>query len=911
MAVFTKRAIDIFAAQDSSGAKRNVANHDAQVWGTEIERALAAFQAGGGVIFQSKAEADVALDYAANTMAWVFDDNPTLAGIYQKQGAAGSGSWLRVGDLPYSFILAQNTGAGTANAIQAATAVPIPAADGGALIALNIVADNTSSPVTVSFNGGAHLTIKTIAGNDTLSTGALAAGMIVWGFKQGSDFRLVTDLSSAAIQAAAEAAAQDAEDAADRAQSYAAMLSADKVKFDTVAALLADSTLSYTPGSGLIEVGEGDIIEAQGFRYEVVASGATDAHVETAGGVKLINISPAADRFLPSHQVVPLSGPDVILGVVGGFLIGGSGSTIYRSKDGDTWTVIQDTGHSVGGTLGAIYELDNGEVLLNTSRTLVRSTGWASDPATATWTIVLTAGTYATGQSRFHQGWSVSVAGQYVLASEYGSPKPNAHRSYLSTDYGQTFITAFDQRDHFPIVSNSDAHLHGCCIDPYHGAVPRLWQLSADSGQIAWFYSDDLANNWTRLPDDAYPVVVNDASEPPNYVVVAAAPGGIVAGSDSKPDGVGYIPRDSKYNSAPQIKTVLAFGDNQLSLTHVAQSHAVLGDWVFILFNPSDPMVSGGETVVPARITATNSKSGETRIIWEGNPDQHSLSKIDYYQEALWVRSGSGSVINVPLYQTDTVYTQGGIARDSGNVLGGIAIQRFNSLVLHPSSKVGHETSLVLSQFSESTGPGQLIIAPFADVDGARVIALSPGLSAFNAPTQRIKVHGIQTIGIGYNAEVDGNSALGIGDRAIAVGDIATAIGREASALQPSSIAIGFQSEADGTYAVAIGREAKATNISALAIGHLAEASGFQSVAIGNSAVASHSNSVALQGATTTASNQVHIGQRFVQAAAFTSNRATPPTGQVAEWWHDTGSGLEKRFRTPDGTVMKFTVEAV
>lgn len=51
--------------------------------------------------------------------------------------------------------------------------------------------------------------------------------------------------------------------------------------FDTVAALLADSTLTYTTAPA------GTIVEAGGFRYEVAASAATDQHVTTAGGVKL------------------------------------------------------------------------------------------------------------------------------------------------------------------------------------------------------------------------------------------------------------------------------------------------------------------------------------------------------------------------------------------------------------------------------------------------------------------------------------------------------------------------------------------------------------------------------------------------------------------------------------------------
>jgi hypothetical protein len=121
----------------------------------------------GGLIYDSKADLDADLDHAANSMAWVIGDSTAANnGIYQKSGASGSGSWTRIADLPHGFIKATNIGAGTADAIQATTSIPIPTSDGAALIALPIVADNTASPVTVSFNGGPALTIKTIAGND-------------------------------------------------------------------------------------------------------------------------------------------------------------------------------------------------------------------------------------------------------------------------------------------------------------------------------------------------------------------------------------------------------------------------------------------------------------------------------------------------------------------------------------------------------------------------------------------------------------------------------------------------------------------------------------------------------------------------------------------------------------------------
>lgn len=57
---------------------------------------------------------------------------------------------------------------------------------------------------------------------------------------------------------------------------------------DDVAALLDDESLTYTAGQPGTVV-EGDIVRtrAEGFSYEVAASGAADHHVTTAGGVKL------------------------------------------------------------------------------------------------------------------------------------------------------------------------------------------------------------------------------------------------------------------------------------------------------------------------------------------------------------------------------------------------------------------------------------------------------------------------------------------------------------------------------------------------------------------------------------------------------------------------------------------------
>lgn len=281
MSLFTKLGNDIASPVDAAGNKRSVDNGDMQVWMTEVER-MSAAKAMGAITFGLLSEANSSLGYAPWTTAWIINDPvPANNGWYTKTGASGSGFWVRLGDLPYSYIRSANAGAGSANAIVATTTVPIPVADGGALVSLNITATNTGAPVTVSFNGGAALTIKTNTGVDP-AVGGLTAGMVVAGYKVGSEFRLLSDQASTAIIAAAEAAADRAEAAAQSVVSRA--------WFKTVASLLGDNNvvIGYAGSGAQYEVEAGDPTEAGGHSYEVAASDATGNDiVATAGGVRL------------------------------------------------------------------------------------------------------------------------------------------------------------------------------------------------------------------------------------------------------------------------------------------------------------------------------------------------------------------------------------------------------------------------------------------------------------------------------------------------------------------------------------------------------------------------------------------------------------------------------------------------
>ncbi|MBN7777786.1 hypothetical protein JYP49_14390 [Nitratireductor aquimarinus] len=216
MSNFTKHMVDIASPVDAAGNPRKVPNGEMQVWGTEVERLIQIATSNGDLlVYDSLSALNADLDHSAHTGAILIGESIADDGLYMKQGASGSGSWVKIGNVPgQGFVKATNAGAGTANAIEATTPVAVNETQ---LILLPITTANTASPVTVAFNGGAALTVKTVSGNDVV-VGGLPAGSVMLGVVQGGDFRLLSDQASAGIQAAAEAARDAAEQARDDAQ---------------------------------------------------------------------------------------------------------------------------------------------------------------------------------------------------------------------------------------------------------------------------------------------------------------------------------------------------------------------------------------------------------------------------------------------------------------------------------------------------------------------------------------------------------------------------------------------------------------------------------------------------------------------------------------------------------------------
>lgn len=261
-----------------------------RAWGTWLEDMISAFLLGSGAIYAARAELFADLSANPNAQAWVIGDTTAANnGIYRKLGASGSGSWTRVADLPYSFIRLSNAGAGTANAIQATSAIPLPGAASAALLVMNIAAANTGA-VTLAANGTAPRPVKTVSGGD-LAAGYLVAGMMVAFVDDGTSFRLLSDVASTAIQAVAVAAADAAQtseqnaatsetNAATSASNAAGSAAAAATSVAALPFNFSTATADASPGNGAFRLNNANPASAtSAFIGNVDADGVTAAAI--------------------------------------------------------------------------------------------------------------------------------------------------------------------------------------------------------------------------------------------------------------------------------------------------------------------------------------------------------------------------------------------------------------------------------------------------------------------------------------------------------------------------------------------------------------------------------------------------------------------------------------------------------
>ncbi|MGX0914952.1 hypothetical protein [Staphylococcus hominis] len=103
----------------------------------------------------------------------------------------------------------------------------------------------------------------------------------------------------------------------------------------------------------------------------------------------------------------------------------------------------------------------------------------------------------------------------------------------MSTDYGETWETIFDQKEASETVEGApayttDAHVHTCHYDRYRD---RIWVCVGDQDNTATYYSDDMAKSWNLIKGLTGKGVMQ-------YTGITSYPEGVFFGSDRAPDGV-------------------------------------------------------------------------------------------------------------------------------------------------------------------------------------------------------------------------------------------------------------------------------------------------------------------------------------------------------------------------------------
>jgi GDSL-like Lipase/Acylhydrolase family len=204
--------------------KHDAEKSDARAWGTGIENiAFLPFQI--TYFYTTKADLLADLTPANRTSAGVIGD-PIVGndGLYRKNGASGSGTWSQLTNyVPGTQIVtATDAGTGTANAVLATSALAI-GATANQIVICDILATNTSTAFTISFNGGTTYPVKTASGGLPPLNGL---PLRIVGVIKGADFQLLSDIASVAIQAAATTAANAASSSA--ANASASELAAQK-----------------------------------------------------------------------------------------------------------------------------------------------------------------------------------------------------------------------------------------------------------------------------------------------------------------------------------------------------------------------------------------------------------------------------------------------------------------------------------------------------------------------------------------------------------------------------------------------------------------------------------------------------------------------------------------------------------
>lgn len=306
-----------------------------------------------------------------------------------------------------------------------------------------------------------------------------------------------------------------------------------------------------------------------------------------------------------------------------------------------TWTNVHDFTVDGGAnhTVGGIHEMFNGEVLVACTNgsnfsVLYVSLGWAANPATATWTRVLTAtnGIFAPQYSLtdFSSGpngvvYLIDSNSAQTLGGEANAATDATRGGFgmLSTDFGKTWTKVFDLVAYATSRGFQYAaglHTHGSAYDPVDD---RIYQCYGDNtgqgkdvagiGFAQVVYSDDRGATWNRLPNPSkFDTNAPGSATTIQYISVAPLETCVLFSPDvNQPQATVMYPRA---------------GYRQLGVAHISTAIYYGGVNGYIQRNGSgtDKPVFVGGTVVQ---TQTGSRSVQIPVL---HPGQAAWSRLDY-----------------------------------------------------------------------------------------------------------------------------------------------------------------------------------------------------------------------------------------------------------------------------------------
>lgn len=331
---------------------------DIRAWAGEVERSITSqVLAAGGGLYDTLVDLEADLSPADLSPAWVYADATAANnGIYRKNGAADAGSWDRVLDLPFSVIPVTISNA-DGDAIVGTTALPVPAADMGAILIMTPAADNTGA-VTIALNGEAA---AALTGQDAaaMQAGYLQAGSVIAFFKLGAGYRTLNDFRVPALAAQVEADAATASLAKDLAIDAAVSTGADSAAAIAAAATAigaaesagvasyydtkadAESALSGLSENDIVEVIADEDYNGRRTRYRVESAALVFKTYLDVDGVqpeKVTHLRPLTARVgRPFDVVSELTDPSLASNKHRRVIVLGGAAPIEAYCDGVTW----------------------------------------------------------------------------------------------------------------------------------------------------------------------------------------------------------------------------------------------------------------------------------------------------------------------------------------------------------------------------------------------------------------------------------------------------------------------------------------------------------------------------------------------------------------------------------------------